>query len=96
MSSLRLSPAAQRDLSAVWDYSAERWGVEQAEKYIRELQAAMERIAIDPQRGRAQEQIRGGYRSYAIGSHTLFYIARESSVDVIRILHQRMDATRHL
>lgn len=37
-----------------------------------------------------------GYRSYAIGSHAIFYRTRSAGVDVIRILHQRMDPSRHV
>ena len=96
MSRYRLTPAAQRDLSSIWDFSEERWDAQQAERYVREIQAAIERIAADPLRGRTVDDIREGYRRYAIGSHLVFYIERDDAVDVIRILHQRMDPTRHL
>lgn len=56
----------------------------------------MERVASSPDRGRARDEIREGYRSYAVGSHVVFYVARSSRIDVIRILHQRMDVGRHL
>jgi len=51
MSTIRLTPAAQQDLSSVWDYTSERWGSRQAEKYIREIQVSLERVAADPDRG---------------------------------------------
>ncbi|MDC5698711.1 type II toxin-antitoxin system RelE/ParE family toxin [Intrasporangium calvum] len=96
MSTYRLTPAAQRDLSSIWDYTQERWEARQAEKYILEIRAAIERIATDPDRGRSCEEIRAGYRRYGIGSHVIFYIVQTDGVDVIRILHQRMDPLRHL
>jgi len=96
VSTYRLTPAAQRDLSSIWDYTQERWDVHQAETYVDEIRVAVERIADDPRRGRACDEIREGYRRYSIGSHLLFYIARPDGVDVIRILHQRMDPARHL
>jgi toxin ParE1/3/4 len=92
----RLTPAAQRDLSRIWDFTEERWDVRQAETYVNEIRAAIERIAGDPDRGRACDEIRDGYRQYGIGSHLVFYVESEHGVDVIRILHQRMDPTRHL
>ncbi|WP_144627914.1 type II toxin-antitoxin system RelE/ParE family toxin [Arthrobacter woluwensis] len=94
--SFRLTPAARADLSSIWDYTAERWDTRQAETYIRELHAAMERIAEDPARGRTCDEIRAGYRKYAIGSHLIFYVVAADGVDVIRVLHQRMDSGRHL
>lgn len=95
MTSWRLTPAAQRDLSTIWDFTRERWDVRQAEIYVNEIRAAIERIGRDPDRGRACDEIREGYRRYGIGSHVLFYVERADGVDVIRILHQRMDPTRH-
>lgn len=92
----RLTPAAQRDLSVIWDHTAERWDLNQAERYITEIRAAIERIAAEPDRGRSCDDIRDGYRRYGIGSHLIFYVESASGVDVIRILHQRMDPTRHL
>ncbi|SJM55640.1 type II toxin-antitoxin system RelE/ParE family toxin [Gulosibacter sp. 10] len=96
MSRYRLTPAAQRDLSSIWDFTEERWSARQAEMYIGEIRAAIERIADDPRRGRSCDEIREGYRRYGIGRHLLFYTADAENVDVIRILHQRMDPARHL
>lgn len=96
MSHCRLTPAAQRDLSSIWDYTQHRWDALQAETYVLEIRGAIERIAVRPDRGRACDEIRAGYRGYAIGSHLILFVEIGSGVDVIRILHQRMDPTRHL
>jgi len=98
MTGYRLTPAAQRDLSSIWDYTAERWDVDQAETYIGEIRAAVERVAEDPRRGRTRDEVREDYSSYSIVSHVLFYRVNDAAeiVDIIRILHQRMDPGRHL
>lgn len=97
MTEFRLTPAAQRDLASIWDYTAERWDLDQAETYLNEIRAAVERIAEVPGRGRPCDEIREGYLRYAIGSHLLFYRKNaQGGVDVVRILHQRMDPTAHL
>lgn len=96
MKSFRLTPAAQRDLSEIWDFTRERWDIQQAETYISEMRAAIERVAEKPARGRDCDEIRPGYRRYAIGSHVVFYVETEGTVDVIRLLHQRMDPSRHV
>lgn len=96
MNEYRLTPAARRDLSSIWDFTQEHWSTSQAETYVTEIRAAIERIAADPRRGRACGEVRAGYRRYRINSHTLFYVATASGVDVIRILHQPMDPIRHL
>ncbi|MBX3194679.1 MAG: type II toxin-antitoxin system RelE/ParE family toxin [Schumannella sp.] len=96
MRQLRSTPAARRDLLEIWDYTAGLWGVARAESYIGEIGAALERIAVDPARGRTCDEIRPGYRRYGIGSHVVFYLETEDTVDIVRVLHQRLDPGRHL
>lgn len=92
-----LSPAAQADLEQIWDYTHGRWGVDQAEDYLRELERAINRIAMHPLIGGSCDGIRPGYRKLATGSHVLFYrVIADDDVDVVRILHRRMDVDRHL
>jgi toxin ParE1/3/4 len=94
MTGYLLSPAAQADLGEIWDYSARNWGAEQADCYILAICDACEALADGSRQGRAIDDIRPGYRKLAVASHFLFY--RITDADVIRILHQRMDAASRL
>ena len=97
MSRYVLSPAARADLEQIWHYTYETWDDDQAEKYVREIQRAIERVVDNPMIGRACDEVRPGYRKHAVGSHTLYYrIASVDVIDVVRILHQRMDVDRHV
>jgi toxin ParE1/3/4 len=91
-----LSPRAQADLDEIWDYTAETWGIDQAERYIRLLQHGIEAVAADPRRGSPCDDIRAGYRKYLVGSHILFYRITSEAIDVVRILHSRTELKRHL
>ncbi len=91
----RLSRRAARDLDDIWDYTATRWDEEQAERYLRQIQQAIERIAASPDRGRRRDDIKAGYFSASTGAHLIFYRVGDT-LDVVRILHQRMDPARHL
>ena len=91
-----LSPKAQSDLQEIWVYSAEKWGQERTERYVRDLWRAIERLSADPRLGRPCEEVREGYSQYRAGSHFIFYRIIGGNVDVIRILHQRMDFEQHL
>jgi toxin ParE1/3/4 len=91
-----LSPRARGDIEGIWDYTAERWGLDQAETYLRDIQRAIETITADPTRGRSCDEIRSAYLRFSVGSHILFYRLAEGRVDVVRILHQQMDFDRHL
>ena len=43
-----LSPRAQADIAEIWDYTRERWGIDQAELYFRQIQAGIEAVAAEP------------------------------------------------
>ena len=97
MSGFVLSPAARADIEAIWRYTAGRWGTEQAECYLRLVQTACEALAQGRRIGRSAEDVRPGYQRAEVGSHILFFRSTEAGViDIIRILHQRMDIDRHL
>ena len=96
MSRFTLSPRAQADLEEIWDYTEARWSRDQAEIYVRQIKTAIENLAADPSRGRACDDVRAGYRKYPVGSHVLFYRVRPDGVDIVRILHGRMDFERYL
>jgi toxin ParE1/3/4 len=91
-----LRPRAQRDLNAIWNHSVASWSVNQAETYIREIQRVCAMLAEDPRLGRPCEDIRAGYRKFRAGSHFVFYRIIEDGIDVVRVLHERMDFEQHL
>jgi toxin ParE1/3/4 len=91
-----LSPRAQADLDEIWNYTERQWGIDQAETYIRQLWQDIEAIAIRPTIGRPCSEVRAGYSKVRSGSHILFYRLGKSGIDVVRILHERMDFERHL
>lgn len=91
------APLAEADLAQIWDFGAEIWGPDQADRYIRAIVAACTELASGMQPGSPADHIRPGYRSRIIGSHTLFFRRQDAeTIVIIRILHQSMDVDRHL
>jgi len=91
-----LSPRAQADLEEIWQYTAKRWTIEQAETYVRYLANHFSIVAGYPEIGMTCHDIRPGYYKFPAGSHVLFYRIIDSGINIVRILHQRMDFARHL
>ena len=52
MKTLTFSPAAAADIENIWDYSAEHWGPDQADRYTDELRAACLALARGDRQGR--------------------------------------------
>lgn len=96
MPSYTLSPAAQADVEDIWHYTAKHWSRLQAERYTRNIQATCEALSDGSRVGQPADDIRPGYRKTAVGSHVLFYRMQGNTVEVVRILHQRMDIERHM
>jgi toxin ParE1/3/4 len=96
MRRVRFSPAAQSDLSHIWDYTLLNWGEDQAEKYLRKIEKACGEIASEHNRGVSAAHIRTGYRKVSVGSHMLFFRLDGENLEIVRILHQRMDIPTQL
>lgn len=90
-----LRPKALQDLEAIWNYTLDTWGEEQADQYILDLNDGFESLMVYPEKGRACDDIRKDYRKYEIGKHIVFYRPIPKGIEVVRILHQRMDPERH-
>jgi toxin ParE1/3/4 len=96
MAEYRLSPAAERDLEGIWKYTDGEWGREQAERYIDLLAAAFQVLADSPMSAPACDHIRLGYRRRSVERHVIYFRVMDYGVAIIRVLHDRMDAARHL
>jgi toxin ParE1/3/4 len=92
-----LSPAAQADVEDIWDYTVKRWGLDQAEHYTRLIHTACEELAQGKRLSRSAEDVRPGYHRALAESHIIFFRRMDTGmINIIRILHQRMDIERHL
>lgn len=96
MAEYRLSPAAQRDLDAIFDHGVARWDLAQAMRYADLIAAACADLAEAPHQAPACADIRPGYRRRGVGRHVIYFRPTGYGIAVIRILHQRMDTARHL
>jgi toxin ParE1/3/4 len=83
------------DLDAIWDYSFARWGLDQAERYTRDLRDMCRALASGRRKGRVSSVL-PGLSKIRCGSHIIYYRDMPDRLDVIRILHSAQDAERHL
>jgi len=91
-----LSEAAARDLEQILERSVADFGLAQTEVYFQSLKACLELLSDNPDMGDSVEDIRPGYRRFLHKSHVVFYRASKQGILIIRILHKRMDANKHL
>jgi toxin ParE1/3/4 len=82
-------------MEAVWLYSLREWGAKQTNHYIDDLAAAFEFLADSPKAGIQCGNIRAGYRKYPVIRHVVYYREAAYGIEIVRVLHDRMLASRH-
>jgi len=93
----RISREAIEDLNRIWIYTLHNWSKEQADHYYDLIIAEVEFIADNFLAGKSAGHTRKNYRVTKIKSHLIFFRKVENDlVEIVRILHQRMDHKKHL
>jgi toxin ParE1/3/4 len=95
MPAYRLSPLAEQDLYKIISTTINSWGNEQAKEYAQNIDAALIKLAQYPDFGRERNEIYKDAKSFPVEKHIVFYQVSDSGIDVARILHQRMDPSKH-
>lgn len=95
MARFRVSRRAEADLLDIATYTLRTWGEDQAIRYVNDLEVCCQRLADNPELGRACDYVRPGLRRVEHGRHVLFYRIEAKGILVSRILHQRMLPDRH-
>lgn len=95
MNRVTFSPAAIADIDGIWDYTAETWGVDQADRYTDDIRDACNDLVAGKKQGRTVD-VCDGYLKYSVGKHFVFFVITGGGIAVIRVLHQQMDTDRYL
>jgi toxin ParE1/3/4 len=90
-----VSRLADIDLETIAEASLEEWGQQRTEAYIRSLNDTFQRIVMFPDIGKRAAFIRPGLMQLPCGRHTIFYMKAVSGIIIVRVLHERMDFSRH-
>jgi len=92
-----LSGKADEDLAGIYRFSYERFGEAQADAYLTALEECFMALAKNPALGRSADIIRKNYFRYEHISHSIFYTRKNASaIMIMRVLHNSMDAPRHV
>jgi toxin ParE1/3/4 len=97
MATFKLTNKAVKDLSDIWNYTFDTWSESQADKYYKLILNACAAIAKKPQQGKVYEEISPDLKGKKVTKHILFYrIMEDNSIEITRILHERMDLKNKL
>ena len=91
-----ITKKAVSDLEEIWHYTVEKWSAEQADRYYNLIFDEINYICRNINAGKSMEHVRQGYRASKVKSHLIFYRIVKDTIEVIRILHERMDIENRL
>ena len=87
----KFSRKAAEDLESLYVFGAERFGIEQSERYYSGMIEACEFLAAFPQAARARPELGPLTRAHAYRSHLILYRPDGAGIFIQRIRHGRED-----
>ncbi len=95
--SFTLSKKAIEDLSAIWEYTIQEWFETQADKYYFMLLEIWQELADEKLSAKQYPEIQSDILGTRAGQHIIFFQRNKKSIiEVLRILHSRMDLPNRL
>lgn len=96
MGAYRLSKECEIDISEIYEYGIEKFGLIQAQGYLIGLHELFQSLAGNPGMGQDSSEFYPTLKRFMYKSHMVFYLQSESGIFVVRMLSQSMDYERHL
>jgi len=92
----KLSNESTIDLTDIYKFGIENFGLDQAQKYILGLHELFQTLSDNTNIGRDASEFLPSLKRFVYMSHIVFYFVTDSGVFIIRVLSQSMDYERHL
>ena len=89
--SLVWSKDAEDDLLSIWHYGVREWSATAAEEYERALWRTCHRLIENAHLGRPRDELIRGLRSILADPYVVFYRISPTSIEIVRVLHERED-----
>ncbi len=91
-----LTEPAKDDLLSIWDYTADRWNEERADLYIDALDARFAWLTKNVGLWKSRPELGQGLYSYLEKSHVIVFWKWRDGIEILRVLHAKMDVERHI
>jgi toxin ParE1/3/4 len=97
MGTFALTNKAKADLKSIAIYTQRKWGKSQRGIYLKQFDDAFHLLVETPDVDAICDFIKLGYRKFPNISHVIFYrVINNTEIEIIRILHKRMDVEINL
>ena len=92
----RISKPARRDLDNIWRYTETNWGIQQADRYVDALLTRFVWLTMNKPMWSKRQEVADGLYSYNQEHHIIFFRGGNDAIEIVRVLHRRMDFSGHL
>ena len=97
MPNLSITPLARGDIKDIGRYTQTTWGTAQRDAYLRSFTAIFEQMRDGAVTGRSRNEIAADLLCYPCNKHMIFFRRTAiGDVQILRVLHERMDFGQHL
>jgi len=96
MGAYKLSKECEIDISEIYEYGIEKFGLNQAQEYLNGLHNLLQTLAENSAIGKDASEFYPSLKRFVYKSHMIFYLESESGIFIVRTLSQSMDYERHL
>jgi toxin ParE1/3/4 len=90
-----LTLGAEEDLRAIWSYTYETWGADQADRYLDQIEACCDAMAAGRARSKTLDQLPEDVRIFRCEHHYVVWLVAPRPI-ILAVLHERMDFVRRL
>jgi len=92
----KVSRKAEMDLAKMYEYGIETFGLKQAKIYLLGMHTLFQVLADNTNLGRDVSEFILSLKRFSYKSHTIFYLATDIDILIVRVLNQSMDYEKNL
>jgi toxin ParE1/3/4 len=87
----KVSGKAEIDLTKMYEYGIEAFGLKQAQTYLLGMHTMFQILAKNASLGRDASEFVLSLKRFSYKSHIIFYLATDTYILIVRVLNQSMD-----
>ena len=91
MGAYKVSGKAESDLTIMYEYGIERFGLKQTQAYLFGIHDIFQVLSENINLGRDASDFVVSLKRFSYKSHTIFYLATDIDILIVRVLNQSMD-----
>jgi toxin ParE1/3/4 len=97
MPDLAITPLARADIKNIGRYTQTTWDLAQRDIYLRAFAVIFDQMRDGTILGRARDEIRANLLCHPCNKHIIFFRRTDAGdIQILRVLHERMDFAHHL